>query len=211
MKRLLIIGAGGFGREVLSWAMDIPKKNRDWQIGGFLDINPNALKELDYDYPIIDPLLYTLNAEDRFICGIGRPETKLNICRKMIRNGGQFINIIHPSVRIGKNVTIGNGCIICPGSIITSDVIIGDFVTINLQSTIGHNAIISDGCTLSCHVDITGYVRLGTAVFLGSHASVLPGAVVGDYSTVGAGSVVLKKVNPCATVMGVPAKQITGF
>ena len=212
MKRLLIIGAGGFGREVLSWALDIPPAGRDWEVGGFLDANQDALKGYNCNYAILaDPSTYTPLENDRFVCALGHPQTKLRICEALQQKGAHFIELIHPSAIIGRNVSAGAGCVFCPGAILTSDITIGNFVTINALATIGHDATVGDGCTLSGHVDVTGFANLGKGVFLGSHATILPGAEVGDYAVVGAGSVVLKKVKAGATVMGVPAKQIAGF
>ncbi len=212
MKRLMIIGAGGFGREVLHWALDVLPQNRNWEVCGFLDADPAVLDVYDCDFPILDdPLNYFPKADDCFICAIGHPSTKLQVCRQLKERGAQFITLIHPTAIIGSRSIIGEGCIFCPGSIITVDVTIGDFVTANLHSTIGHNAVVGQGSTLSGHADVTGFAILGEGVFLGSHAVVLPGAKIGDYAVVGAGSVVLKKVKAGATVMGVPAKQIAGF
>ena len=212
MKRLLIIGAGGFGREVLNWALDILPQNRDWEVGGFLDADPAVLDAYDCRLPILaDPLHYSPKEDDCFICAIGHPSTKLRVCRYLKERGAQFITLIHPTAIIGDRCTIGAGCVFCPGAVVTTDVKIGDFVMMNLQSTIGHDAVVADGCTLSPHADVNGFASLGEGVFLGCHAVVLPGATVGDYAIVGAGSVVLKKVKAGVTVMGVPAKQIAGF
>jgi sugar O-acyltransferase (sialic acid O-acetyltransferase NeuD family) len=212
MNRLLIIGAGGFGREVLNWAQDIPMQNRAWKVGGFLDADTSALDGYNCNFSILgDPQTYIPRQGDCFICSIGHPATKLRICQNLKERGAQFITLIHPSSVIGSRCSIGVGCIFCPGAIITTDVKISDFVTVNAQASIGHDVIIGDGCTLSSHVDITGFASLGEGVFLGSHAVVLPKGDVGDFAIVGAGSVVLKKVKPGATVMGVPAKQIAGF
>jgi sugar O-acyltransferase (sialic acid O-acetyltransferase NeuD family) len=212
MKRLLIIGAGGFGREVLNWALDVLPENRNWEVGGFLDANPAVLDAYDCGFPILDdPLNYVPEDNDCFICAIGHPSTKLRVCRSLKERGAQFITLIHPTAIVGSRSKLGEGCIFCPGSIITVDVTIRDFVTVNALSTIGHNAVVGQGCTLSGHVDVTGYASLGEGVFLGTHAVILPGAKVGDYAIVGSGSVVLKKVKAGATVMGVPAKQIAGF
>jgi sugar O-acyltransferase (sialic acid O-acetyltransferase NeuD family) len=212
MKRLLIIGAGGFGREVLNYALDIPLQNRDWQVGGFLDANPGALSGYDCTVSILaDPMHYQPKDDDCFICAVGNPGRKIQICDSLIKKGGNFITLIHPSTVIGQRCSIGQGCIICPGAIITTDVKIGDFVTVNAQASIGHDAVVGKGCTISGHVDITGFAVVGEGVFLGSHAVVLPKAKVGAFSIVGAGSVVLKKVKAKTTVMGVPAKQVSGF
>jgi len=212
MKQLLIVGAGGFGREVLNWAQDIPLKKKDWEVGGFLDANPAALNGYDCNYQILaDPMVYQPRKGDCFICAIGHPQKKLRICRHLKECGAEFITLIHPTAIIGNRCSIGEGCIFCPGVILTADVKMSDFVIVNAQSTIGHDAFIGEGCTLSSHVDITGFASLGEGVFLGSHAAVLPKAKVGDYAIIGAGSVVLKKVKPGTTVVGVPAVQIAGF
>lgn len=212
MKRLLIIGAGGFGREVMSWASHVNADQRDWEVGGFLDSNPKALDGYDRKIEIVgDPLTYTPSDGDLFVCAIGDPATKLRMCRDMKARGARFLTLIHPTAVIGLDCIIGEGCVLCPGAVITTSVTLGSFVCLNVYSTVGHDAVIGDGCTLSAHTDVTGYATLGEGVFLGTHASILPNATVGDYAVVGAGSVVLRKVRAHSTVVGVPAKQIHGF
>lgn len=212
MKQLLIIGAGGFGREVLGWALEIQPTQREWEIAGFLDSKPDALLEYSIPYRILgDPTSYRPNLNELFVCAIGKSAQKLQICRALKRQGAQFASLIHPSATVGPNCTLGEGCLLCPGAVLTTDVKLGDFVAINVHASVGHDVVIGDGCTLNAHSDVTGYAQLGEGVLLGSHASVLPNAIIGDYAIVGAGSVVLRKVNPHVTVMGVPAKQIAGF
>ena len=211
-KRLLIIGAGGFGRELLGWALAIPAEARDWEVAGFLDANPAALGAFPCEYSVIgDPATYLPGAGDLFVPAVGDPATKLRLCRDITARGGHFATVIHPSVTIGPSCRLGAGCVLCPGTILCTNVTLGDFVVMNTHSGAGHDAVLGDGCTLSSHVDITGAARLGEGVFLGSHASVLPRVTIGDFAVVGAGSVVLRNVPPRATVMGVPAKQIAGF
>lgn len=212
MKRLLIVGAGGFGREVFSWALHTNVKDRDWEVGGFLDSNPKALDGYGFKIGILgDPLAYTPLERDVLVCAIGNPAIRLRLCRDLKARGARFLTLIHPTAVIGLDCTIGEGCILCPGAILTTNVTLGNFVVLNVHSTVGHEAVIGDGCTLSGHADVTGNTTLGEGVFLGSHASVLPSAKVGDYAVVGAGSVVLRKVRAHSTVVGVPAKQIHGF
>lgn len=212
MKRLLIVGAGGFGREVLSWVQDIPNQNREWEIGGFLNSIPTALDAYHCGYKIIgDPSTYNPLENDLFVCAIGSPHDRLRVVRNLKERGACFITLIHPTAVVGSRCTIGEGCIFCPGTIITVDVTIGNFVILNAHASVGHDAFIGDGCTISGHCDITGFARLGEGVFLGTHAAILPGAKIGDYAIIGAGSVVLSKVLSGVTVMGVPATKISGF
>lgn len=210
MRRLIIVGAGGFGREVLVWAQDCQAQSKKWEIGGFLDDNHNALKVLNYDLPVIGSIKdYQPKEGDCFVMGIGNPtRRKLAIAESLMKRGAEFINLIHPTAGIGNNVTLGKGCVLCPNARITCDAKIGNFVTLNCQAGIGHDAIIGDGCTLSSYSVISGGGQLGKGVYLGVHSGILPKAKVGDFATIGAGSVVFKNVKPGTTVLGVPAKKI---
>jgi sugar O-acyltransferase (sialic acid O-acetyltransferase NeuD family) len=212
MRKLIIIGAGDFGREVLDWALAVPAGRRDWEVAGFLDANPSALNNYPCQIGVLgNPATYNPSSRDCFICAIGHPTTKLRVCREIVERGGEFITLVHPTAVVGSHNVIGAGSLLCPGSVITTNVTLGRFVTLNLHATVGHNAVLGEGCTLSPHCDITGRATLGEGVFLGSHASVLPSVQVGDYAVIGAGSVVIRKVAAGATVIGVPAKQVAGF
>jgi sugar O-acyltransferase (sialic acid O-acetyltransferase NeuD family) len=210
--RLLIVGAGGFGREVLAWALAIPPAARDWDVAGFLDANPAALDGFPCDCPILgDPSTYAPGPEDRLLPAVADPSTKLRICRGLKARGGRFATLVHPAAIVGPACRIGEGCVLCPRVTLTTNVTLGNFVTVNAYSGFGHDAVVGDGCTISSHVDVTGAVRLGEGVLLGSHATVLPRVEVGAYAVIGAGSAVVRNVPPGATVMGVPAKQVAGF
>jgi sugar O-acyltransferase (sialic acid O-acetyltransferase NeuD family) len=208
-ERLLIVGAGDFGREVLSWALQIDEYVRPWTISGFLDNRPTILD--DYNLPVSivgDPATYEFQEHDRVVVAVGNPTARKSIVLMLSKRGARFTSVIHPSVIMGLNNRWGEGCIFCPGVIITTNVMIGDHVVFNCQSGAGHDAVIGSYCTLSGAVDITGHVRLGEGVMVGSHASVTPKAKVGDYAVIGAGSVVLRKVDAYTTVMGVPAREV---
>lgn len=209
MKKLFIIGAGDFGREVLEWALAMPACGRDWRIAGFLDSRGDVLKGLGVPMDVVgSPSTWIVQDDHVFVCALGDPVQRMKYARLILERGGRFINIIHPTVIIGLNSKIGQGCILCPYATVTVNVTLGDFVVLNLYASVGHDATLGEGSTLSAHCDVTGHVRLGECVFLGSHASVLPKAVVEDFAVVGAGSVVLRKVSAHATVLGVPARVV---
>lgn len=209
MKRLLIIGAGGFGREVFAWAQAQANAQRGWRVHGFLDANPQALAGTGVEAPILgDPANYTPQAEDCFVGAIGDSATRLRLAEDLRERGARFVNVIHPAAVVGPACRLGVGCVLCPGAVISTNVTLGNHVVLNMGATVGHDAALGDGCTLSPHADVTGCVRLGRGVLLGSHASVLPGVAVGDFAVVGAGSVAVRAVPPRVTVMGVPAKAI---
>jgi hypothetical protein len=58
MKDLIIIGAGGFGRVLLSYAVSIMQTREcKWRVKGFIDDNLSALKNIDTGYPILGTIL----------------------------------------------------------------------------------------------------------------------------------------------------------
>lgn len=209
MKRLIIAGAGAFGREVLDWAMGIPPAQRDWEFAGFLDLQPGVLKTSFGEFPVWqDSERHEFSEAERLICAIGPPRVRLRCCRSLKERGAVFSTLIHPTALVGSGCRIGEGCILCPFSQINNNVTLGNFVMLNCHASAGHDVVMGDGCALSGHAEVTGGVILGEGVFLGSHASVLPHVRVGDYATVGAGSVAIKNVKPGTTVFGVPAMPI---
>jgi acetyltransferase-like isoleucine patch superfamily enzyme len=105
-------------------------------------------------------------------------------------------------------VKLGKGVVICPGAVLSTDIFLGDFAMVNLNSTMGHDASLGAWSTLSAHCDLTGHVKVADRVFMGSRATVIPGKKVGARSIVGAGAVVVADVPPGVTVVGNPARVL---
>ncbi len=212
-KRLVMLGAGDFAREVLWTCADIPRDQREWERVCFIDDNVEAarvrMQRCEIDVPLIGTVQDFLPGKgDLLICTIGDSRSKLAACERLKARGGIFANVIHPSVALAPGVKLGQGVIVTRFSEISVDVQIGNFVTINSYSSCGHDAVVGDGCTISAHCDVTGHAHLERGVFLGSHAAVMPGVRVGAFATVAAGSVAFRSVKAGDTVIGVPAKAI---
>jgi sugar O-acyltransferase (sialic acid O-acetyltransferase NeuD family) len=206
MKRVLILGAGGFGRELYHWLLQHPDSGRAWEVAGFLDDRPDALAGFDFPVGIVSAVkAYTPGADDLLVCAIGQPKVKRPLCEELRRRGARFLTFVHPSVVLGGRVELGEGVVLCPGVVITSCIRLDDLVMVNCCSSVGHDVRIGAYSTLCGHCDITGNCVLGESVFVGSGASLIPGVQVGDAAVVGAGSVVIRAVRAGASVFGNPA------
>ncbi len=207
--RVILVGAGGFGREVISWAADAHIHKNFPKIFGFLDDNSNALNNFSYGITCLgDFESYQPHADDVFLLGVANPTIKDKAVKLLKSKGGMFITLIHPTAVIAKTAAIGEGAVICPFALISADTKIGDFVTINVMSSIGHDSVIGDYSTLSGHVDITGQVVVGESVFFGSGVKVVPRIKIHSGAKIGAGCTVMRSVSAGTTVYTTPARKL---
>ena len=208
MKKLYIVGAGGFGRELHSWIQQHPDFNSAWKIAGFLDDNPNALNLFGSFAKVLPLKGHKVSIDNLYLCGLGLPAVKKELLTPLVKGGAEFITFIHPTCVIGERVKIGQGVVLCPGISISVDITIGDFSMIGPNTTIGHDVSIGEWNTLCAQCDLTGHVVVGDSVFMGSRVSVIPNKKIGNKSIVGAGALVISNVPEGCTVVGNPARVI---
>ncbi|QVL50122.1 MAG: acetyltransferase [Thiocapsa sp.] len=209
MKNLILVGAGGLGRELLQWAKDINAQSPRWHIKGFLADDPKALEGIACSHDVLGGVWdWQPESNEVFTCAIGDPADKARVVASLVSRGARLVCVVHPTAIIGEHNQVGAGLIMYPGARITANVRIGDYVTL-LSSAIGHDAEVGDFTTVSSHCTITGGVRLGRRVFVGSQATIIPDVQVGDDAHIGAGSVVVSNVAAGMRVMGNPARRFT--
>ncbi|KRD09981.1 sialic acid O-acetyltransferase [Flavobacterium sp. Root901] len=209
MKNLIIIGARGYGREVCGLARQCSGFNSEYTIKGFLDDKLDALDGFE-NYPEIISSVenYEIQENDVFICALGSVKWKKHYTEIILSKGGQFINLIHPTVVFTSNVKLGNGIIVFMYSNISNDCVIEDFVTIQGFVAIGHDSKIGKWSHINAYSFTGGYAVLEEEVCLNTRSTVLPNIIVRKGATVGAASLVIKNVKENTTVFGVPAKKM---
>lgn len=208
---VVIIGAGGFGREVLDIVDAIAADGVDLEPIGFVDdgeVNPDVLARLGAEVLGGAGVLADLPRGTRYVVAVGSAPVRRLLVGRAEEAGLTPITLVHPSATQGRDVEIGTGSIICAGVRMTTNIRIGMHCHVNLNSTIGHDSVLDDFVSINPLVAISGNVRVCEDTMLGTGSAVLQGLAVGPGVAVGGGAVVVKDVQPGQTVVGIPAKPL---
>lgn len=210
MKKIAIVGAGGFGREVKMLIDQINIIDNKYEVVGFYD-DLLPIGEIINGLPILGKISDLNKITEKLYIGLalGNPSHKKNVVNQIKNSKIIYESLIHPSVIIGKDdVIIGKGVIICAGNIITCNIKINDFVIINLACTVGHDTIIKNFVSIMPGVNISGEVLLEENVYIGTGAKIINQVQIGKDTIVGSGAVVSKSLPENCTAVGIPAKII---
>jgi sugar O-acyltransferase (sialic acid O-acetyltransferase NeuD family) len=211
-RRIIVIGAGGFGREVLELIEDINtvEGTTPWRVVGVLDDgspDTDLLAQLGTSHLGPVDAIQQLDAEVAHVIAIGSGTTRAAIDARCVKWGRSAATLVHPTAVVGRrSVEIGEGSILCAHSSVTTNVRLGRHVHLNPHASVGHDSVLGDCVTLTPQAAVAGEVDLGDHVFVGTGAVIGPGVSVGDDVLVGAGAVVVRDVAPRLTVVGVPAR-----
>lgn len=203
--KLIIVGAGAFGREVLWLAQEA---SEPWDVLGFLDDNPDSHGSTVCDLPVLGAIDRWREFDAHLVVAVGPPRAKRAICERINESGPAcFATLVHSSVQMSRHVSIGRGALICAGSILTTQIDIGDHVIVNLACTVGHDTVMKSYVTLAPMVAASSRVTMGEGAEVGMSTTLLPGISIGSGAMIGMGSVVTKDVAANMLVLGSPAKE----
>lgn len=215
VRDLIIIGAGGHGREVLSVvdAINATVDARPWRVLGFVADDPvtgEALRRVERTgQRVIGTIDEAAEAHPgcHVVVAIGEPLARADVAARAQRSGLVLAPaLVHPSSSVGIDVVLGPGVVVQAGSHLTTNVRLGAGVQVNVSCSVSHDVELRDHVTLSPGCRLTGGVVVGHGAFFGVGAVVAPGIVIGAHARVGAGSVVLHDVPAGETVHGAPAR-----
>ena len=206
MTKLVIVGAGGHGREMLDIVEALNEAGRaEWEFLGFVDDG-----EVDGDR-LARRAARIVREEDldpagvRYVIGVGDSGSREQIDKRMSASGFEATTLVHPSASLGGDVRLAPGVVLAAGARVTTNVTLGRHSQLNVGACVSHDCVVGDYVTLSPGTFVNGECEVGDRAFFGTGAIVTPRTRIGGGATVAAGAVVLADVPAGTTVMGVPA------
>jgi len=205
-EKLLVIGAGGFAREV-AW---LAEQAWDARVAVEFVVDKAEYLSADVNGVCVRLLTDVVPTESaRFVVAIGDPTERRRIAKLCHAALLQDVRIVHPRAELSRLVEIGAGTIVAAGVIATTNIRLGRHVHINIDCTIGHDAVIGDYATLSPGVHVSGHVHIGEGVFIGTGANIINGSAtaplhIGEGAVIAAGACITRPVEPGALMAGVP-------
>ncbi|QIK84266.1 acetyltransferase [Sanguibacter sp. HDW7] len=209
-RPLVIVGAGGFGRELADVVDDLNAETSTFELLGYLDDGPAeadlarlASSGLDY-LGTVESFLAEGTAE--FVIGIASPRARRAVDTRLTSAGHEAATLVHPSVTTGRHVEMGSGTILCAGARLTTNISLGRHVHVNLNATVGHDSVLEDYVTIYPGAAVSGNVVLEESVSMGVGSAVLQGLRIGARTFVGGAALVTKDAGPDLVLKGVPAR-----
>jgi sugar O-acyltransferase (sialic acid O-acetyltransferase NeuD family) len=211
-RRLVLVGAGGFGRETAEAIRVLDAGAGGWQLLGYLDEDPARSGAMIEGVPVLGgtDLLRDLPDASVAVC-TGRPDnyfSRPRIVRSLNLPAGRYATIVHPSSAVSASSQVGPGSILLAYTALTAAVTVGSHVAVMPHVTLTHDDIVEDFATLAAGVRLGGGVRIGRCAYVGSGALIREGCTVGAYALIGMGAVVTRDVPACEVWAGVPARRL---
>jgi sugar O-acyltransferase (sialic acid O-acetyltransferase NeuD family) len=208
---LVIIGAGGHGRETLDivQAINQQQQHAAWNFLGFLadgEIRPDL--SFQRGAKILGGVSHLQNLDCFFVIGIGSGHARREIDAVATSIGRQSAILVHPKTILGSEISMEPGCIVAGGAIISTNVKMGKHTHIDIGASISHDVSIGNYCTICPGVRVAGWVQIADGATIGVGAVLKDRVKIGSNAMIGAGSVVIGDVPPDVTVAGVPARPL---
>lgn len=204
---LVIIGAGGHGRELLDIVEAVNRTAVAFDFLGFLDDGPIDHARLERRGScVLGGVEHLARIDAQYLIGVGLPETRRRIDAYASSLPRAAASVVHPSASLGADVSMGPGTVLAAGARVTTNVRLGRHVHLNVNATVSHDCVVGDYVIVNPGASVCGNVVLGDDVIVGTGAVVIQGVTIGSGTTIGAGAAVVRDLPPGVTAVGVPAE-----
>lgn len=208
MRDLVILGAGGHGRETLDIVEAINAEAATFNFLGFIDDDPADGELLRRrNVCVIGDTAHAKTIGADYVIGIGSSNARARLDNEMSEAGHDAAVLVHPAASVASDNQLLPGVVVATGAVVTTNVRLGRHTHLNVGAIVSHDCRIGDHVTLSPAVRLNGNVTVHDRAFFGTGAIVTPGITIGEGAIVGAGAVVIHDVAAGATVVGVPAQE----
>jgi sugar O-acyltransferase (sialic acid O-acetyltransferase NeuD family) len=206
--KVIIVGVGGFGREVIDIVDDMRATGAPIELAGSVDdgdVDLDELYELGVTYLGTTVALSTSGGA--YAIGIGDGDVRRSIVERL-PDTCTPIALQHPAATVGRRSSLEPGSILGSGARLATHVTVGLHANIHANATVGHDSVISEYASLLPGALLSGNVTVGAGALVGAGAIILQGLTIGEHAVVGAGAVVRNDVPAGVTVVGVPARPL---
>jgi sugar O-acyltransferase (sialic acid O-acetyltransferase NeuD family) len=208
MKNLIIVGAGGFGRELYEMLWDVYSP-AEYRFKGFLARDPVDLAPDGVTEAVLgDPEEYRPDPQDRLLLAIGLMDVRRRAVESLEGRGGTFDSFVHPLARVAATAQVGLGAVIYPFAVVSNRVSLSPHVHLNYYASVGHDCQLGRYCLLAPYGTLNGFVQLADEVYISTHATVAPGRRLGKRCKVSANSACMQDADDEMLIFGVPGRQV---
>jgi len=211
-KKLLLFPFGGNAKESLMSIFAINELRNEWEILGFVDDNPSVLGKECCGVKVLGGRnILKDNPEAHVLAVPGSPQSyakRQEVIESLSVKESRFATIIHPSVAIARDATIGFNTLIMPNVVISCEVKIGNHCIILPNTVVSHDSVVDDFCCIGSNISISGSVRIGPSCYIGSGTKIREDISIGTGSLIGLGSNVVSNIHAGVIAFGSPAKEL---
>jgi acetyltransferase EpsM len=212
--KLVVVGAGGHGAEIVSYIEALLPAG-DVELIGLVDdgrpAGPFEGSAIVGDLKALATLMDTPGGPTHYITAVGNNRVREELVARIHDISGgrlQPWTLRHPLAVAGASARVGAGVCLAPTSILTTRLSIGDHAIVNVKASVSHDCEVGDFVNLNPGVTICGNVRIGRGCYIGAGATVIDKISIGDWAVIGAGAVVIEDIPPGVTAVGVPARIV---
>lgn len=211
MQEVVIIGAGGHGREIAEILRHREAVSGGVRVRGFVDDREALHGSVLDGVPVLGGWPW-LEGADRsqvaVIVAVGQPAVTRRLVARAQELGFRFASAISPLAHISPLAEIGEGVAIFPHVVINTGVRLGSYCTANVGVTLSHDTRVGPWTNINPGVRLAGNVTVGEGCYLGMGTQVIQGKTIGPWTVIGAGAVVVRDIPANVTAVGVPAAVI---